>query len=73
MTAGLILGLNFVRDSDCDCVSYLDIPLSMQPNCEQIRQISCLKIGMNLLVIFLDIMPMCLRRDNLNSMKYQPF
>ena len=40
-TAGLIFGSNFVRDSDRDCVSYLDIPLylSMQPNCEQIRQI----------------------------------
>ena len=47
--------------------------VSMQLNCEQTKQIWHLKTGMNLLVIFLDTMPMSLNCDNLKSMKYQPF
>ena len=76
--AGLIIGSEISRTwlLDCLIVSYLKKKVCivfMHSNCEQIRQIWCLKTGMNLLVTFLDTMPLSLMCDNLKSMKYQPF
>ena len=48
--------------------------VSMHSNCEQIRENWCSKTGMNLLVTFLDIMPLSLRqRDSLKLVKLQSF